>query len=383
MQLTSARAWICAGAAIAMLAAAPAASAYPEFQFSTGNTRCNMCHFSPDGGGLINNFGRFAAGNEISRGGDGSFMHGLVDEPDWLRTGADFRLAAMMRDNSADPELALFPMQGDVYTQLSGGDFSLSVTLGVRAQVREADALLSRVVSREHYAMWRPSTTGPYARAGRYFPTYGFRSVDHTSYMRRFLGLHSFEETYTVGGGVVENDWELHANAYVPAPVAPLDFSSPAVVGRAASGGALYYEHRFGRQGSVGAQTKIDFTSDDARYLAGLLGKWYFEAPSLLVMSQLDLGRQTFDFDPGPGRNQLAAHLGLNYFPLQGLMVGAAVERFDADLNVPVARDALRLSAQFFPLAHWEVLAMTRLETQGGDRGDPALLGMLMLHYYL
>jgi hypothetical protein len=376
-----------AAAALAWVFSASVASAYPEFQFSTGNTRCNMCHFAPDGGGLINQYGRFASASAISRGGNGRFMHGLVDEPKWLRTGADFRVAATMRDHATESELALFPMQGDVYTNLIAGDFSASITLGVRAQVRAADSPLGRIVSREHYLMWRPKTTGPYARAGRYFPTYGLRSVDHTSYSRRFLGFHSLEEKYAVGGGVVENDWEVHANAYVPAPVFPLDFSSPAVVGRAASGGAVYYERRLGRQGAVGAQTKIDFTRDDARYLAGLTGKYYFDGPSLLLLSQLDLGHQSFDLDrsggAAPGRNQLAAHLGLTYFPIQGLMVGAAIERYDADLSAPVARDALRLSAQFFPRAHWEIMALTKLESQGGNYGERAALGMLMLHYYL
>ncbi len=382
MPLTVTRASLAACAALALLLAAPAASAYPEFQFSTGNTRCNMCHFAPDGGGLINDYGRFAASAEISRGGDGSFMHGLVDEPSWLRTGADLRLAATMRSRSAEPELALFPMQGDIYTHLRGGDFSATITLGARAQVREADSFLSRVISREHYVMWRPSTTGPYARAGRYFPTYGLRLVDHTSYTRRFLDQHSLEEKYAIGGGVVENDWEVHANAYVPAPVVPLNLSDPASVGRAASGAAVYYERRLGRDGALGAQSKVDFTGDDARYLAGLTGKWYFDAADLLLLGQLDFGYQTFDFDPGPGRGQLAGHLGLSYFPLEGLMVGAAVERYDADLSVSAVRDALRLTAQFFPLAHWEVMAMTKLESTG-DYGDPAVLGMLMLHYYL
>lgn len=385
MQLTShvSRLWLAALIALAAALAAPAASAYPEFRFSTGAARCTMCHYSPDGGGLINDYGRFASEGQISRGGDGDFMHGLVDEPDWLATGADFRVAATARDRDADPELALFPMQGDIYSNFFAGDFSLAITLGVRAQVRESDSPLSRIVSREHYAMWQPDATGPYARVGRYFPTYGFRNVDHTSYMRRYLGLHTLEEKYALGGGVVEEEWEVHANAYMPAPVLPLDFSSPSVVGREATGGALYGEYRLGNDGTVGAQSKIDFTSDDARYLAGVLGSYYFDAPSLLANAQLDLGRQTFDFDPGPSRNQLAARLGLNYFPIQGLMLGASVERYDDDLSVSVQRDALSLSAQFFPLAHWEVMGMARFEAQGGEYGDASTLGLLMLHYYL
>lgn len=385
MQLTLRRRLLLgASAAVAVLAAAPAASAYPEFRFSTGATRCNMCHYSPDGGGLIDDFGRFASESQISRGGDGDFMHGLVDEPDWLATGADFRVAATARDDRPDPELLLFPMQGDVYSNFMAGDFSLSVTLGVRAQARAGDFALDRIVSREHYLMWQPSETGPYARAGRYYPTYGFRTVDHTRYPRRFMDQHTLEENYSLGGGYIDEEWEFHANAYLPAPVLSLDFGEAHVVGRRARGGALYYERRLGGgQGTLGGQARADVTSDDARFTGGLLGAWYFDTPSLLGKAQLDLGRQNFRFDPGPGRNQLSARLGLSYFPIQGLMLGAAVERYDADLSARAERDALRLSAQFFPRAHWEVMATTVLESQGRDYGDPSALGMLMLHYYL
>ena len=61
----------------ALLLSAGRAEAYPQFQFSTLNSRCQNCHFSPVGGGLINEYGRSEAGDTISRGGDGSFLHGL------------------------------------------------------------------------------------------------------------------------------------------------------------------------------------------------------------------------------------------------------------------------------------------------------------------
>ena len=39
--------------AIAWLAAPRQAAAYPQFQFSSGTTRCGQCHYSPSGGTLI------------------------------------------------------------------------------------------------------------------------------------------------------------------------------------------------------------------------------------------------------------------------------------------------------------------------------------------
>jgi len=34
----------------ALLASSRDAGAYPQFQFSSGTTRCGQCHFSPSGG---------------------------------------------------------------------------------------------------------------------------------------------------------------------------------------------------------------------------------------------------------------------------------------------------------------------------------------------
>ena len=62
------------------------AQAYPQFQLSTGAQRCNQCHIAPTGGTLLSGYGRDEAGDTISRGGDGSFLHGAWAPPDWQTT---------------------------------------------------------------------------------------------------------------------------------------------------------------------------------------------------------------------------------------------------------------------------------------------------------
>ena len=82
----------------ALAALAGRAEAYPQFQFSSGTTRCSQCHFSPAGGGLITAWGRDESGDTISLGGDGAFLHGAWSPPAWLALGADLRLAATRTD---------------------------------------------------------------------------------------------------------------------------------------------------------------------------------------------------------------------------------------------------------------------------------------------
>src|SRR5262245_64427252 len=79
-------------AGIAVTGFARRASAYPQFQFSSGTNKCSQCHFAPAGGGLLSSWGRSESGDTISMGGNGAFMHGAVTLPSWLGLSFDFRL---------------------------------------------------------------------------------------------------------------------------------------------------------------------------------------------------------------------------------------------------------------------------------------------------
>lgn len=357
------------------------ARAYPQFQLSMGASRCNECHVSPAGGGLLRGYGRFEAGATISRGGDGAFLHGAVDLPGWVSLGGDLRFVSMVNDvdDADDPDLLVFPMQGDLYSAFHLSDFTAVVTIGGRGQTRDEDApLTSRLVSREHYLLWQPDAVGPYARAGRFFPIHGLRLVEHPAYVRRFLGLGLLEETYGVGGGWIEDGWELHATAYRRAFFRP--------VGDRDNGFAVYGEKRlFDARAAVGGQARLGLGPEKDRLLVGGLGKLWLEGPKILFMTELDLVNESFDDVPGAGRLQVAGWLGASWFPFQGLVVTPFVERWDPDLSTDgVARTALGGELQFFPWAHVEVVVYGRHQFFGWhDSGDPSTLAMLQLHYYL
>src|SRR4051812_38585840 len=106
-----------------------AAQAYPQWQFSSGTSRCNQCHFAPAGGGLITNYARDAVGEDLSSfQGNGGFLHGAVELPSWLALGADLRGAILRQDNGSPEgaQTAIFPMQADAYARAAFADtFSL------------------------------------------------------------------------------------------------------------------------------------------------------------------------------------------------------------------------------------------------------------------
>jgi hypothetical protein len=381
-------------AVIVHLAGIGPAAAYPQFQFSTYSARCNLCHFSPSGGGLINGFGRSESGETISRGGNGEFLHGLWSPPELLGLGVDLRGAGMIKDNAEEPQLLGFPMQADLYGRVAFSGISANVTLGLRGAARgvpapagEERGVLDRLVSREHYLMYE--TGYWYVRAGRFLAPHGLRTQDHSEYIRRYLGQHTLEETYNLSGGYVADEYEWHATAFAPAPVFVLSGNSAldnAPVGNDGVGATFYYENRNDEQnGSFGAQLRAEVRDTLSRYWAGGLYKRFYEQQKLMVLSQLDLGVGMFgsDIDADP-MLMLSAHLGLTYFLTRGVMLNAVVERYDPDvLFSGRARDAASLTVQYFPLAHLELHLIGRMELQGQDYAAPVPMGLLMLHYYL
>jgi hypothetical protein len=361
---------------LVLVLAAGTAHAYPQFQLATGTERCINCHFSPAGGGLINDYGRDEAGDTISRGGDGRFAHGAWSPPSWLQLGLDARGATVAYERAGQQELVAFPMQSDVYLRAGSEHLSFYAVAGVRGGARDPQPpLVERLVSREHYVMYERDS-GLYVRAGRFFPVYGLRSQDHTAYVRRYLGFHTLEEPYGIAAGKTGGEIDVHVSAFVPRPV---EFLGSGVK---ATGVAAYVEDYQIDNVIIALQGRLAVSSTDTRVAAGVVGNRWFADAGLLVLGELDVQRQSFADDVGPTRYQLAAYLGASRFVTRGLLVGGAAQRWQPDLRAHTSRDALEVNVQYFPRAHFELHLLTRLGSSG-DYDDPGLLALLQLHYYL
>ncbi len=366
-----------AAALVALAAAAGRADAYPQLQLSLGVDRCTACHHSPAGGGLINDYGRDEAGSTISRGGDGRFLHGAWTPPSWLQLGLDLRGAAAIKYRDQERELLAFPMQTDVYLRAGGERISFTLTAGMRGGARDPQPpFVERLVSREHYLMYQRDS-GAYVRAGRFFPIYGIRSQDHTAYVRRYLGFHTLEEPYGVAAGTFGQTWEGHLSLFVPRPI---EFLGAGVKAR---GAAAYVERRLlDDTAAIAGQARLAVSEDDARIAAGIVGKRWWSGAGVMLLAELDLQRQSFEDDAGPTRYQLAGYLGASKTVARGVMVGAAMHRWQPDLRLRSSRDAFEVNVQYFPIAHVELHLLTRIGGEG-HFDDPGLLSLLQLHYYL
>ncbi len=371
-----------------LLGGARAAQAYPQWQLSTGAARCNQCHYAPAGGGLINNFGRDAAGEDLSTyGGNGAFLHGAVELPSWLALGADLR-GAFATEDVQDPSgntTAVFPMQADVYARVAlPWGFSLSATGGFRDQVRQPGILVpiqnyqpidtSTLISREHYLMWQPESIGPYVRVGRFFAPFGLRLAEHILYIRRDLGFNLLEETYNVSAGFVFPEAEIHLTAFGP------DFVRH--IGSNEKGFAGYLERRlWNDQVALAGQVRLAQAPGVTRLIFGGVGKAYAEPIKTLFMAEVDGVNAMYDDASQTTRQQIVGLAGFTVLPAKGLMFTVLGERNQVDVDAPTSWTAGTFMFNCFPYAHFEVQIMERLEYPQGGQLDNTFF--IQLHYYL
>jgi hypothetical protein len=381
---------VAAATALGLLSLGEAtAHAYPQWQLSTGAVRCNQCHYSPSGGGLINNYGRDQAGDELaSFDSNGAFAHGAVQLPAWFALGGDFRGAFVDNDvqDPSGPTTAIFPMQADMSGRLSfGHGFSGALTVGLRGQVRDPGQLVpfqnyqpistSMLVSREHYLMWEQGSVGPYVRVGRFYAPFGLRLAEHILYINRDLGFDELEETYNVSGGFVGDLWEFHLTGFAP------DFVRH--IGSNEKGFAGMFERRLlDDKVQVGGQLRVAAAPGVTRFMLGGTFKAYAEPLKTLFMAEVDSVQEIFDDQMIDPRQQVVGALGFTVLPVRGVMLTVLGERNQVDVQVQNdAWTAGTVLLNWFPIAHLEMQLMGRLQWSGTT--DPAQTFFAQLHYYL
>ncbi len=362
--------------ALCVIGAPRAAQAFPELALRAGESRCSACHFAPAGGGLLDDYGREEAGDDLSRGGDGRFLNGALTPPDWLALGGDFRAAALDDDEGGTngPTLAAFPMQADLRARVSVGNWSLVASAGPRGSTRlYKRSAWSYFASAEHYVMWREGPVGWYVRAGRFMPPMGLRLPDHTLYIRRYTGTGLYEEPYGLGTGYVADGWEVHATAFVHDPL--LD------VGAREKGGTVYVE-KHGDSSALGVSSRVGVGPESTRILGGLVARKYLAGPDLVLLAEEDFIYERVNGSIPTARKQIVTYADVDWRPVKGINLAAWYEHYHEDLGQPgLQHDGLGAEVRYYPRAHWELILLGRWQLIGTD--DHARLAMLQLHYYL
>lgn len=358
---------------IAVCALAGRAEAYPQFQLSFDQT-CTGCHLSPDGGGLLSENGIMTAEMISQWGTNPEFMYGVIDPPEWLVIGGDFRgMAGYLK--TPQRYLYAFPMQADVYGAVYKGGFSLHATAGLRPA--RPDEPLTRVWAREHFVQWQSeagASEGLWVRAGQFMPVFGLRLAEHPAYTRRYGGTPLYAETYGVSASLVKAKYEAHASGFIDNPLTESVLRS--------SGGALYGELRLAEKTLVGGGAMLTVSDFEHKYRGALTAKHYLASPGILLQAEVQLvNPHVGDF----GYKQVVGYLMGSYFVTDAILVDLGIGHYDENLRIAdLDRNSIDLNVHWFVTSHFEAVLVTRYEAIGQGRGGPSGgFAFLQAHYRL
>jgi hypothetical protein len=168
--------------------------AYAEPMFlSKGESRCTTCHYSPTGGGLLTPYGRLQSRQELSTtdGDSERFLWGAFgDALGPVDLGIDARPTQLHVEFPGGTSDRYLLMNLDVLGAVQARGWTFYGQAGRRPEVVGGDFY--------SYEYWGgKQLTGEWAvRAGRFFPAYGIRFADHTSYNRSVLGFDKYDQIF-------------------------------------------------------------------------------------------------------------------------------------------------------------------------------------------
>jgi hypothetical protein len=163
------------------------AQALPRYSAKYAQS-CFLCHNSPAGGGMRNEYGsQFFAGTELAEKTLDFDKLDLLDSKlsDRVSIGFDFRGVYQQEANSGDPEISLVDHERSTFFQMQG-DLYLSFKLDKRFNV-----VLDKGLS-SGYEIWGQAAILPHngsLRVGRFVPFFGWKSVDHETFTRSRTGM--------------------------------------------------------------------------------------------------------------------------------------------------------------------------------------------------
>ena len=244
-----------------------------------------------------------------------------------------------------EQDVAVFPMQADISLALrpfnpkglNEGRLTLLLNGGFRGSRGEKfDAFHERAFVREWYAMYHDLPNQLYVRGGRFLPPHGWRTEDHTPFVRQgqlILGQpFDFERQVTgVEVGINPNYLYAHLSVFNAADQWDEPIDPDGGYGTALAVGWRDLAWHLGGSAIYGRRDGDDQIAYSAQWAANL------EVAGWLPFSLIYLGEFHFNhLLPETGRSSLglSAFHEFDYLVLRGLNAKLRYDWFDSDVDV-------------------------------------------------
>jgi len=167
---------------------------------------CTSCHTSPNGGGVLNEYGRQSDQAVLSMWGteeEAKPFYGAFKQPTWIDTAIFGRVIQTAQNNSYVSKGYFWKMQAEAEAAAKlNSKWTVDLDLGVSPGVLNGLQVTgdSPLLARRYYLMFRPSENIS-IRAGKFMPDYGVYFTEHSISTRQGLGFGENQETYNIEYG--------------------------------------------------------------------------------------------------------------------------------------------------------------------------------------
>lgn len=345
-----------------------------------GYANCMSCHISPNGGGILTDYGRSLSSELMSTWKTKNFQkpfYGLVNNTKNLKWGGHLRTIQTRRDNNNIKQGSSFLMQNNVEAALYIQDFVAVGTVGTQ-EGPDGFEDKGEFLSERHYVLWNIDQSTR-VKFGKYRQAYGINDPNHTRFNKSRLGFGSNSETY---GFEVGKFYET-GEAILSTSLGRIDIPEEPTVEKNIA--AQYTHYLLDSRARITGNILLGESEQERRALYGFNGiipimknnfvrfQWDYEVSRSLISTADD--RKI---------HGLYGHIIAGRKFYRGITGYVVYEHMQTDLDQ--TRDSLTTSPglgfQWLPVPHIEIQFEHQYRTAYRTKDNPNHISFLMLHLY-
>ncbi len=363
---------------------------------------CMGCHVSPTGGGLRTASGEYFGKETLPLLGDRPSRHASVADAataaargrfrlwegftGWvegdrnvpeiadrygpiapnprLKVGGDVRIAGYFPQGDDAGEGGVFPMQTDLYVMgRPKPHLTLYGSVGLRP--REPDEEVDWIdyfAARELFVQTDRHPYGFYARVGRFNKPHGWRTPDHTTFVRREEGFDQGSQAFGAEAGFSANYPYGNLAVYYQGFDAWPSEELPKGYGAAATGGVRWLSVQLGASAQF-----LDLLDGGHEYIVGPL--WALNAYPVVYLGEIDFRSRLPEWSDQFTTNSVYAYHELHYSVGGGVALQLKYDWLDG--NIRLAEDhrhRVTTGVEWNPYTRVQILLQSRWNYLASER---------------
>ena len=376
LKLTGTRIFFKGSFLFALLILSPHAFGYLE-NSSHGYANCMSCHVSPNGGGLLTDYGRSLSKELMSTWGwEGSQapLFGAIKQTNNFKVGGDIRTLQTHFENDQLRQGKFFLMQQNLELAYKYASTWFVGTVGTN---EGPDGTLNRgtFLSERHFIIHKVGENS-YLRAGKFRVSYGLNDPNHARVTEQGIGFGSQTEMYNLELDQFFDEGELFVGASLGRFDLPREQTSEK---------SFYtrYNHYFKGKNQLGGNLLVGESPTKRRSLLGVFAV-LTPIDDLGVVTEWDYERAHLSTSPSDRVEGIFTASRVLYEVYQGVKPYVVFEAQQPSLK-DHGTQSLRpgLGVQWIPIPHFEIQSEYQRITTDATGGSPTHSAWLMLHFWL